>query len=454
MVQLKLEEIARVLESSFEGKGTISEVCIDSRNIVKGCLFIAVKGERFDGHDFVADAIRNGAAFAVCERYVEGARDKTIIVPDTRQALLKIAAYYRRLFNIHVVGITGSVGKTTTKEMVYSILSKKYNALKTLGNKNNEIGLPQMIFRLDEGFQAAVFEMGMSDLGEISRLSRVAAPTLGIITNIGLSHIEFLHSRENILKAKMEILDGMSEDAPLLLNGDDDLLWSEGQKSGRVVKFFGIENEKCDFRAFDIKQTSENTFFKIKHDGYVTDVTIPAMGLHNVMNATAAFAAGAMLGVEADECAKALAEFIPEGMRQKIVKKGDITVIEDCYNAGPDSMRAAIKTLASMPGRKIAVLGDMLELGDFSAEAHTKAGEQAARAGIDFLFTTGRYAQYYLQGAAANAGLICRAFKDKLKLADALISEVKDNDVVLFKASRGVKLEEVIALLYKGLEER
>lgn len=453
MLQLDINEVARAVSSSFHGEGKVLDVCIDSRAVTKGCLFVAIKGERFDGHDYVADAFKVGAAFALCERAVPGFEDKTVVVKDTRKALLDLAAYYRRLFNIHVVGITGSVGKTTTKEMVYAVLSKKYDAIKTLGNKNNEIGLPQMIFRLEKGVEAAVFEMGMSGFGEISRLSRAAAPTLGIITKIGMSHIEFLHSRENICKAKMEILDGMGMDAPLLLNGDDDLLWEKGRNLSRPVKFFGMENEKCDFFAFDIKQGENFTAFKIKYEGGTHEVEVPAVGLHNVMNATAAFASGIMLGVEAEKCAEGLAEYLPEGMRQKIVKKSGITVIEDCYNAGPDSVKAALKTLSMMPGRRIAVLGDMLELGDHSADAHFNAGRQAAEAGIHMLFAVGKFAEYYHKGAAENPGMVCRVFEDKSRLAEALLNEVKEGDVVLFKASRGVKLEEVIALLYKGLEE-
>lgn len=245
MKKLTVSEIAAAVGGSAGFDGEINDVCTDSRAATPGCLFVCVAGENFDGHSFAKAAVEKGAAAVLCS--AQTGCENQILVGDTREALLRLAGYYRSLFPIPVVGITGSVGKTTTKEMTHAVLSSKFRTLKTEGNLNNEIGLPKTLLRLDDSFEAAVIEMGMSAPGEISRLSKTAAPTIGMIGNIGVSHLEKLGTRENILKAKLEITDGMSDDAPLILNGDDALLYG-AKPQGRPVYYYGIDNKFCRFK--------------------------------------------------------------------------------------------------------------------------------------------------------------------------------------------------------------
>ena len=436
-------EAARAMGGTCSGEASFSEVCIDTRSITPGCLYIAIKGDRFDGHDFVAKAFEAGAAAAVCSRDVEA--DGTIIrVEDTRKALIDLAAYNRSKYQIPVVGLTGSVGKTTTKDMVAYVLGQRYRTLATEGNFNNEIGLPRMCLRLDDSIEAAVFEMGMSNFGEISRLTTTAKPTIGLITNIGVSHIEMLGSREGILKAKMEILDGMDKDSKLVLNGDDDMLRTVIAKNPWRVVSYGIEREDVDFRATDIKQGEDSITFTLSGRKKSWEIKIPVIGIHNVYNACAAFICGAIAGVPASDAIEGLANYVPDARRQKIEDRSGVKLISDCYNASPDSIRASLSVLYQVPcsGRKIAVLGDMFELGDYAETAHRQCGEAVAEKGVDMLFAVGKNAAYYIEGA--NGKVTSKYFEDKESLADALKNELREGDAVLFKASRGMKLEEVI----------
>lgn len=445
-----------VCEAALACKGTVfgdekvsfNAVCIDSRKITPGCLFIAVAGDRFDGHDFAAKALEQGAAAVMCHKEVD-CGGTVIMVEDTRKALLNLAEYYRSLFRIPVAGLTGSVGKTTTKEMVWAVLSARYKTLKNTGNLNNEIGMPMTVFGLDETYEAAVLEMGMSGFGEISRLSRTARPTLGIISNIGVSHMEKLGSQENILKAKMEILDGLSDGAPLILNGDDKFLIT-AKAPGHPIYYYGINNENCRVRAVDIDQTQTETSFTVIFGKEKQRVVLPTVGIHNVYNALAAFTAGLVYGVAPKDAAEALNNYEPSGMRQRIQEKNGITVIEDCYNASPDSQRAALNTLSSLKAnRRIAVIGDMLELGDISAQSHYDVGAYAAQK-ADILFTYGTESLQTARGAVESGIRDCRSFADKEELALALSKTLKSGDAVLFKASRGMKFEDVIFSLYEG----
>lgn len=447
MEPMKLSEIALACDGIASGECEINSINIDSRRITPGCLFLAIAGENFDGHDYAAAAVRAGAKAVLCHRPVVcGA--PAVLVKNTGTALMRLAAYYRRKFQIPVVGLTGSVGKTTTKDMVHCVLSRKYKTLKSEGNHNNEIGMPLTVLELDASYQAAIFEMGMYFPGEISELTRVARPDVGIITNIGVSHIENLGSQENILKAKLEIIDGMQPGSPLLLNGDDPYL-SRAVIRGFRIDYYGIENPACRFRAVDIQQDDGVTHFRIVFDGKEQTVSLPAMGLHHVYDALAAFAAGIALGVSPEAAAAGLAEYLPSGMRQHIVRINGITVVEDCYNASPDSMKAALGILQNLKtDRKIAVLGDMNELGAFSQQAHRNVGALAAQS-ADMLFAIGDKAADYLKGAE-DAGLrIKEHFQDKKQLADRLEEMVQPGDGILFKASRGMKLEEVITDLYE-----
>lgn len=443
MIPLMLKEICAVLGCTCGEDKQVLNICTDTRKITEGSLFIALVGERFDGNDFVNTAFEKGAVAAVCSRSVE-ADGEVLVVENTGTALLQIAAYYRSLFSIPFVGITGSVGKTTTKEMVYAVLSEKFNTLKNEGNLNNEIGLPTTVFRLDSDYEAAILEMGMSAFGEISRLACVAQPNVGIITKIGVSHIEHLGSREGILKAKLEILDGLKPGAPLIVNGDDDLLSGVKLNDRRVITF-GIENEDCDYRAVNIEQNGYSTSFTVLFDGGEQRVTIPTVGMHNVYNALSAFAAGVFLGVTTMNAANGLANYVTSGMRQNVRDFNGITLVEDCYNASPDSVRAAVEVLCGMSaGTKTLVFGDMLELGDISEQAHREVGELVASKGIDRFYTYGKMAALAAQTAEECGAGIVKAFDDKLALAGLLKETLVSGDAVLFKASRGMKLEDVI----------
>lgn len=453
MESLSLKKIASVINAECETDAEIKCICTDTRKIEKGCLFIAVEGEKFDGHDFVEAAFQKGACAAVCHKKVM-CGGTVLMVQNTVDAYLQIAGYYRSLFNIPVIGLTGSVGKTTTKEFTALAMSAKYKTLKTEQNFNNEMGMPATLLRLDKSYEAAVVEMGMNHFGEIHRLVSQSRPTMGIITNIGLSHIENLGSRDGILKAKLEILDGMSETAPLILNGDDDKLISV-RSDTRKIYYFGIQNKNADFLAYDIVNEEPQTRFKIKFAGGTVSVIIPITGIHNVMDALAGFAAAYLNGASAEKIAAVLGEYVPAGMRQKSVKMGDYTVIEDCYNASPDSMRAAISTLASTAAKKrIAVLGDMLELGSFSEELHRQIGAFAAENNIDVVLGYGSDAKFYCLEAEKDGVGITEFFEDKKELLEKILASVESGTVILFKGSHAMHLEETVHDLYerKGLK--
>ncbi len=444
---LKLSEIASACGGTYNNDCEVNGVCIDTRKITNGCLFICIKGERFDAHQFAQQALDLGAAAVMVHSDVE-ISGCFVRVSDTSKALLALGGYYRSRFNIPLIALTGSVGKTTTKEFTYLVVSSKYKTVKTLGNLNNEIGLPQTLFQIDSSTEAAVIEMGMNHFGEIHRLSTAAKPTLAVITNIGVSHIENLGSREGILKAKLEILDGLEKGSTLLLNADNDLLSTVKNDDYKILSY-GIENG--DFKAGDILERDGSTSFTVSFYGKSQKITVPTIGIHNVYNALCAFAVGYCLGIDEQLCADALLDYKPEGMRQKCVEINGVTVIEDCYNASPDSMKAGITTLAGTQGeRKIAVLADMLELGDYSKQAHQSVGKIAADAGVDFLLTYGSDGKYISDSALENGMLKAFHFDTKEELADYLLTIIKKGDVILFKASRGMKLEDVIRILYDG----
>ena len=440
-------EAAKAMSGTANGEASFSEVCIDNRMVTPGCLFFAIKGANFDGHDFVADAFEKGAAAAVCSRDVD-ASGTVIRVEDTRRALIDLAAYNRSKYRIPVVGLTGSVGKTTTKDMIAYVLAQRYRTLATEGNFNNDIGLPRMCLRLDASIEAAVFEMGMSGFGEISTLTKIARPTVGLITNIGVSHIEKLGSREGILKAKMEILDGMEEDAKLVLNGDNDMLRTVMRKYPRRVVTYGIESDDVDFRATDIKQEDGRITFTLSGAKKSWKIEIPVIGMHNVYNACAAFICGALAGVPASSAIEGLKNYVPDKNRQDIEDRDGITLINDCYNASPDSIKASVSVLRDLycEGRRIAVLGDMFELGDYAKQGHLMSGDVVAQSGVDVLYALGPNAKYYIEGAAGR--LETHYFEDRNELVKALRSDIKKGDAVLFKASRGMKLEEIVKKVF------
>lgn len=448
---LKLSEIAQALGGTINEDAEFNAVCIDTRKITKGCLFICIKGERFDAHQFADEALEKGASAVMIDEDITP-KGAYIKVENTATALLELGGYYRSRFDIPVVALTGSVGKTTTKEFTALVVGAKYNTIKTQGNLNNEIGLPQMLMQIDNTVEAAVIEMGMNHFGEISRLVNATKPTIALITNVGVSHIENLGSRDGILKAKLEITEGLKEGAPLILNADNDKLCTVTSDKHKVV-FYGIEND-ADFKAVNVVEDGSSTQFDIVYMSNTQHITIPTIGIHNVYNALSAFAVGYYLGVDATDAANALANYVPAGMRQRMVQVGKITSIEDCYNASPDSMQAAMKTLHDTKGnKKIAVLGDMLELGDYSKTAHTQVGKMVGDNDIDYLLAYGTDAKYYVSSAKENGCKNAFLFDDKEALSTKLMEIAEDNDVVLFKGSRGMRLEDIMNIVYKGWEK-
>ena len=448
-MNLKVCEIAKALGTNIDSENIINRVSIDSRDVDENTLFFAIKGERFDGHDFVKDVAEKGVGAVVCHKEVECSAP-VIYVKNTKDALLDFASYYKSTFkDLTLIALTGSVGKTTTKEMVACVMEQSGETLKTEGNFNNEIGMPRTLFRLTETTKNAVIEMGMDGFNQISVLSRCAKPDCAIITNIGVSHIENLGSREDILKAKLEMLDGMEKGSSLFLNGDNDMLSTVKNDDFNIV-FFGIENKNCDILAEDIKEIGLSTEFVAVKGDIRQKITIPTVGIHNVYDALSAFAVGLEYGISPENIAKGLMNYAPSGMRQRIREANGITVIEDCYNASPDSQKAGLNSLCKIAkGRKIAVLGDMLEMGSYSETAHRTVGEYAAQCGVDMLFTYGKESEY-MADSAKNSGLhSVFPFTDKAELTSTLLNEIKTGDTLLFKASRGMKLEEIIEKIYE-----
>lgn len=449
MEPLKLSEIIKAVDGACLqlNDAEITEISTDSRDIPEGSLFLALTGERFDGNRFVNEAFTKGAVACIAQKdspFVDKTAKNLILVENTEKALLRIAHLYRSKFSLKLVGVTGSVGKTTTKEMISAVLSERYKTHKTQGNLNNQIGLPKTLLQLDKTVEMAVIEMGMSDRGEIHELSVCAAPDISVITTIGVSHLENLGTRENILKAKLEITDGMEKSSPLVINADNDMLSTV--KLDRPIITYGIE-KKADVMATDIESDGENTSFSING----LKVTIPCIGIHNVYNALAAYIIAKHFDMTDGEIVKGLRNYTPSGMRQRITRVGNTTVVEDCYNASPDSVTAALKALASMStnGKKIAVLGDMLELGSVSKQGHFDAGKLCAELEIDELVCLGDEAKNYKNGCEENGGK-ATWFDDRDKLAEYLVNIAGDSDILWFKASRGMKFEELIEKYSKG----
>lgn len=431
---------------------SIHAVVTDSRKVEPGCVFVCFPGERVDGHNFAAGAYRDGAAYIIANHPVEGVpEDRTVVVADSALAMVRMASNYRMLFTPRIIGVTGSVGKTTTKEFCYAVLSAFGKTLKTEGNQNNDIGVPNTLFRLESDTQYAVVEMGMDHAGEIERLTRCVRPSAGIITMIGVSHLENLGTRENILKAKMEICAGLPDGAPLVLNADNDLLPTAEIPSRLRPVWFGIERD-ADVRACDVQTGAGGTTFTIEDRAYGSfAVSIPTAGVHTVYDALAAYAAATRLGLEPAACAAALSNYQTTGMRQHIVEQGGVTVIEDCYNASPDSMRAALSVLQSLPNaRKIALLGDMLELGDASEEGHRQTGVWAAEAGVDVLIAYGPNSEAMAR-AAKERGVTTVHCQKPEEVLQYLRQFVQPGDALLAKASHAMKLEELLQAYYAAL---
>ena len=432
-------------------KSPVTLVTTDSREVCPGCIFVAFPGEKFDGHDFAAKALEEGAEYVVLNHPVKDVpAGKCFLCPDSYRAMMMMGANYRRQFHPKVVGVTGSVGKTTTKQMTYAAIAGFGSTIKTEGNQNNELGLPRTMFRIGKETQYAVVEMGMSHAGEIERLSKCARPDVGIITCIGVSHIGNLGSQENICKAKLEICAGLPEGAPLVLNGDDPFLRKAVLPDHVRPVWFSLGDENADVCALSIQQDEKGMSFVLEdHEEGTFLVKIPAMGRHNVANALAAYCAATRLGLNARRVIAGLADFEQTGMRQKVVHARGVDVIEDCYNANPDSMKAALAMFREYPcKRRFALLGDMLELGDISRAAHEEVGRQAVENKVDYLVTYGEQAKRIAVVAAAK-GLPTLHADTYAQAAEALLNKMQPGDALLVKASRGMALEKVLEIFYK-----
>lgn len=450
-MKMPLNEIAKITDGElfYSSSTIIKNISLDSREIEEGTLFIAIKGERFDGHDYIGKAFEDGAACIVAERIPYKVKGNVILVDSSLDALGALARTHKEKINPITVAITGSVGKTTTKQFVYSVLSQKYNTHKTDQNFNNEIGMPVTILKMKTNHEALVVEMGMSQKGEISHLTRIALPDIALITNIGNSHIENLGSREGIRDAKLEICEGLKPDGVLVLNGDEPLL---ANHEGAV--YVSLNNPDSDYRAINIVEDSKGVAFDIvSKNGVCKGIRIPVIGIHNVMNAAFAYAVGKSVHISDEDIKAGLLNFENAAMRQNIYEHNGITIIEDCYNASPESMKAALRVLSitskASSGRAIAVLGDMLELGSYSDKFHYEVGEYVAYIGIDKLYTFGEKAKFIADGAKAGGMLSENIISVKNldfveEIGNKLKSELKEKDSILFKASRAVKMERVI----------
>lgn len=453
MDNIKLQDIVKAIGGKLlvEGKQRdFSRVVIDSRKVNKGDIFFAIKGENFDAHKFVDNVLENGAGLVIVhkeEEYKSFSEDSSIVlVEDTKKALLDLASFYIDTLDIKVVGITGSTGKTSTKDLIAAALSEKYKVFKTKGNFNNDIGMPLMILELNKDYEVAILEMGMSNLGEIETLARVAKPDIAVITNIGTSHMENLKTRDNILKAKLEITTLFNENNVLIVNGENDKLHDLESNNYKIVKI-GTESD-YNFKGCRIIINKDNIEFSVKENGRAIDQTIfvPVPGKHNVLNSLLAVAVARYLGVSYEEIAEGIKNLEATSMRLDVIKREGYTIINDAYNASPDSMIAALEVLKTYEGRKIAVLGTMKELGEESPKAHEEVAKYAKDSKVDMLITLGEFNSDFEAGFGSEN---FKAFDSIEDIVHYLKQNLKDGDVLLVKASRSMKFENIINELQK-----
>lgn len=454
MKAMSLKEIAAACGGHYYGEESklnkkVSGVAIDSRKIEEGYLFIPIKGARVDGHTFISQVMEKGALCTLSEKPLDTESDTYILVESCEQALKDLAEHYRNALDIKVIGITGSVGKTSTKEMIASVLSQKYNVLKTAGNLNNEIGLPLTIFNIRKEHQVAVLEMGISDFGEMHRLAKMARPDICVITNIGLCHLENLIDRDGILKAKTEMFDFARPSAKFILNGDDDKLITVKEWEGRNPIYFGLSTE-LDAYAKDIHSLSlKGTACTICLGDNSFAVTIPIPGHHMVYNALAGALVGRELGLNPEEIKAGIEALVPVSGRNNLIETEKFLIIDDCYNANPISTKASLDVLATADTRKVAILGDMFELGENEKELHYNVGRHAAQKEIDVCICIGNLSQETARGATSCSNCQVKHFETKkefLAQADALL---KTGDTILVKASHGMEFPEIVEKLQK-----
>jgi UDP-N-acetylmuramoyl-tripeptide--D-alanyl-D-alanine ligase len=455
MKELSLKDIASAIQADgdFDSNVYVKGICTDTRKLIPGDIFIALHGENGDGHQYLQKAVESGAVAVIVDHLDPNADIPKMVVSDTLTALSDLASYYRSLFNIPFVGVTGSVGKTSTREMIVCAIQAKYSVLTNEKNYNNEIGVPKTLFRLEEEHQCAVIEMGMRGRGQIRSLSEIVRPQIGIITNIGLSHIELLGSRDAIASSKAELIKSLPEDGFIILNANDDYceMLAKGAKCHVVT--YGID-KRTDFYATNIQFNSEgHPEFQI--NGH--PIRLEATGVHHIINATAACAVASTLGVPIQSAIGKLEEFRPLSMRMEPIHlKNHVTLLNDYYNAAPDSMRSALETLAIISqGRRrtVAILGDMKELGVFSLESHQFVGEMATHNRIDALMCVGNEAKEIGHVYENNLGpnKVCY-FSDSNEAADHINDLIHEGDVVLIKGSRAMQMETIADTLISKWE--
>lgn len=446
MKNFTLSEIASACGGKYVGnealsQSTVASVERDSRQIKDGSLFLAIKGERVDGHDFIGKCYDAGAICALCEKAPENPTKPYILVDSTLEAVKLIAKAYRNKFDIPVVGVSGSVGKTSTKEMLYAVLSQKYKTHKTQGNLNNELGVPLTLLSMPEDTECAVIEMGISDFGEMSRLSQMVQPTICVLTIIGECHLENLGDRDGVLRAKTEMFDFASDNAEYILNGDDDKLFTVDSVRGKKPIFFGFASDN-DYHAEDIENNCERGIeCTLCFDGTRLPVTIPAIGNYMVSNALAAVAAGRLLGLSDEQLVSGVRSYKTVGGRANVINTGKIRIIDDCYNANPTSVRASVDALMNFTGRRVAILGDMKELGENELELHRETGIYAKQKGVDLVVAVGPLAKELAKGAN---GIWYDTIEDAEKMIKNLVHE---GDTVLVKASHSMNFDAIVTML-------
>ncbi len=427
----------------------ISSICIDSRLATAASLFIALPGEHADGHDYIPSAIARGAHCAISNRAVPYCH---IRVKNCLEAMQKLAAYIRLKSGIPVIAVVGSVGKTSTRQMLSCVLENKYNILSTSGNFNNEYGLPQTLFRLEPEHELAVLELGISHFGEMDRLGKIAKPNYAVYTNIGQMHLENLGDRDGVLKAKSELICHMDPRGKLFFNGADDKL--RAYASPLPVTYFGMDESYAIYPSDIAQKGLDNTEFTLNFKNTEPPMALrcilPAIGIHMVLNAVASANVALELGLTPEQIIAGIENYSPVGRRGRIIDAGEFTIVDDCYNAGPDSMRAAISALPK-DGRRIALLGDMLEQGEKSKQLHYSLGRFCADSGLDMLFTSGNEAEEIAHGAI-DAGMRQVYCLDRELAAKSIISKLKKGDILLVKASRGMKFETIIDSILEELK--
>ena len=459
MKNMTLDNIAAACGGIYHGteaarERVIADITTDSRKAGKDSLFVAIKGERVDAHRFIPSVFEQGALCVISEQELQNPAGAYIQVKSSLQAVKDIAEFYRKQLDIKVVGITGSVGKTSTKEMIASVLSEKYQVLKTLGNFNNELGLPLTIFRLRDEDEIAVLEMGISHFGEMHRLSKVARPDICVMTNIGQCHLEFLGDRDGVLKAKSEIFDYLSPDGTIILNGDDDKLSTLQEVKGIQPVFFGIDSDRVisatQIRSLGLKGIA----CRICTGQGAFDVTIPIPGYHMVYNALAGTAVGLALGMTTEEIKRGIEKLESLSGRFHIIETDHYTVVDDCYNANPVSMKASLKVLGDALGRKVAILGDMGELGENEKQLHEEVGVEAGQLGIQLLICVGALSEHMAKAAKESNPQMEVVYKKTLDEAiESLSQYLKKEDTILVKASHFMHFEKIVEVLTKQGKE-